>query len=67
MGKHQSGSSKRKRKEREHNLINKSNEGGMDKFVVKEAPQVSSGNHSVYPSTLAPAIVSYNDFRDIQT
>ena len=67
MGKHQSGASKRKRKEREHNLINKSYEGGMDKFVVKEAPQLSSSNHSVYPSTLALAIVPYNDFRDIQT
>ena len=62
MGKHQSGASKRKRKEREHNLIDESYKGGMDRFVTKEAPQVSSGNHSVYPSTLALAIVPYNDF-----
>lgn len=57
MGKHQSGAYKRKRKAQEQNLINKSYKGGMDKFVRKKTPQVSSGNQSVDPSTLALAIV----------
>lgn len=65
MRKHQSGAYKRKKKAEEQNLINKSYKGGMDKFVRKEAPQVSSGNQSVDPSTLA--IVPYNDATDGQT
>ena len=40
MGKHQSGAYKRKRKEREHNLINKSYKGGMDRFVKKSTTSV---------------------------
>lgn len=36
MGKHQFGAYKRKRKAQEQNLINKSNNGGMDKFVTKK-------------------------------
>jgi hypothetical protein len=51
MGKHQFGSYKCRRKEREHNLINKSYKGGMDKFIRKKAPQVLFGNQSVDPST----------------
>ena len=64
MGKHQSGSSKRKRKEREHNLIDESYKGGMDRFVTKEAPQVSFDNQSVDSSTLALAVVPHNDVED---
>ena len=67
MGKHQSGAYKRKKKAEEQNLINKSYKGGMDKFVRKKPPQVLSGNQSVDPSTLALAIVPYNDDRDGQT
>ena len=47
MGKHQSGFSKHKRKEKEQNLIDKSYKGGMDRYVRKDAPPVSSDNQSV--------------------
>src|ERR1041385_7073747 len=68
MGKHMSGYQKRKRKENDEKLINKSYKGGMDKFVIRrEASQVSSGNEYVDPSTLALAIVPYNDSRDGQS
>ena len=38
----------------------------MDKFVIREASQVSSNNQFVDPSTLALAIIPYNDSRDGQ-
>ncbi len=63
--KHESGAQKRKRKEREHDLI-QSQKGAMDRFIIKES-QVSSGNQSVDPSTLALDIIAYNDPRDGQT
>ena len=60
MGKHMSGYQKHKRKENDEKLINKSYKGGTDKFVIRrEASQVSY--ESVDPSTLALAIVPYND------
>ena len=67
MGKHQSGAYKRKKKAEEEKLINKSHKGRMDKFVKKSTAKVSSGNHFIDPSTLALAIVPYNDSRDSQT
>ena len=66
MGKHQSGSQKRKRKEKEQNFI-KTQKGAMDKFITKAASEVSSGNQSVDPSTLSLAIVPYNHFRECRT
>src|SRR4051812_44052931 len=66
MGKHRSGSQKRKRKEKEQNFI-KSQNGAMEKFIINKAPEVSSGNQSIDPSTLALAIVPYNHSRDSQT
>jgi len=62
--KHESGAQKRERKEREHDLI-QSQKGAMDRFIIKES-QVSSGNQSVDPSTLALDIIAYNDPRDGQ-
>ena len=35
--------------------------------LLKKVPQVSSGNQSTNPSTLALAIVPHNDSRDSQT
>jgi len=63
--KHESGAQKRKRKEREQDLI-QSKKGAMDRFIIKES-QVSAGNQSVDPSTLALDIIAYNDPRDGQT
>ena len=66
MGKHESGSQKRTRRENEQKLI-KSQKGAMDKFIRKETSQGSSGNQSTDPSTLALAIVPYDHSRDNQT
>src|SRR6266540_3332041 len=63
--KYESGAQERKRKEREHDLI-QSQKGAMDRFIIKES-QVSSDNHSVDPSTLALDIIAYNNPRDGQT
>uniref|UniRef100_A0ACD5XR13 Uncharacterized protein n=1 Tax=Avena sativa TaxID=4498 RepID=A0ACD5XR13_AVESA len=59
MGKQESGYQKRKRKEKEEELI-QSQRGAMDRFIKKK-PQVSSDNQSVNPSTIALDIVPYND------
>src|SRR4051812_18725966 len=61
---HESGSKKRKRKEKERNLI-ASQKGAMDRFVRKET-RVSSDNQSD-PSTLALDIIPYNDPTSGQT
>jgi hypothetical protein len=49
MGKHESGSKKRNRKEKQDELV-QSQRGAMDKFVKKK-PQLSSGNESADPPT----------------
>jgi hypothetical protein len=59
---HESGSKKRKQKQKEQNLI-QSQKGAMDRFVKREK-QVASDNQSVDPSTLAPDIIPYNDPTD---
>jgi hypothetical protein len=59
MEKHQSGHQKRQRKEKEDELT-KSQRGAMVKFVKRKS-EVSSDNQSVDHSTLALAIVPYNE------
>jgi hypothetical protein len=61
---HESGSKKRKRKEKERNLI-ASQKGAMDRFVKRDK-QMSSDNQSVDPSNLALDIIPYNDPTDDQ-
>jgi hypothetical protein len=62
---HESGSKKRKRKEKERNLI-ASQKGAMGRFVKRDK-QMSSDNQSVDPSNLALDIIPYNDPTSGQT
>ena len=60
MGKQESGAQKRKRKEKQEELV-KSQKGAMDKFIRKQPSQGSSGNQSVDPSSLPLAIIPIDE------